>query len=72
MFQHHKLLLVGNIIVYGRALYLEAKNYVSHHQTSKHQCTCLGSAPSLNSHAMQAALLAKDESLHINFEDETS
>jgi len=34
-----------------RTLYREAENEVSHHQTSKHQCTCLGSVPNLTSQA---------------------
>jgi len=34
-----------------RALYHEAESYVSHHQTSKHQCMRLGSAFNLNSQA---------------------
>jgi len=29
-------------------LYREAESYVSCHQTSKHQCTCLGSGPNLS------------------------
>jgi len=33
------------------SLYREAESYVSHHQTSKHQCTRLGSVPNLNSQA---------------------
>jgi len=35
-------------------IYCEAGNkqvYVSHHPTSKHQCTCLGSVPNPNSQA---------------------
>jgi len=32
-------------------LYREAESYVSHHKTSKHQCTHLGSVPNLNSKA---------------------
>jgi len=32
-------------------IYREAKSYVSHHSTSKHQCTRLGSVPNLNSQA---------------------
>jgi len=46
-------------------LYRETESYVSHHQTSKHQCTRLGSVPILNSQSKQS--LARDESLHIKF-----
>jgi len=40
------------------------KQYVSHHPTSKHQCTHLGSVLNLSSHA-SAALLTKNESLRL-------
>jgi len=43
------------------------QSYVSHHQTSKHQCTRLGSVPNLNSQA--SSPLARDKSLHIKFEN---
>jgi len=42
-------------------------NYVSHHPTSKHHCTRLGSEPILNSQI--SSLLTRDESLHIIFEN---
>jgi len=32
---------------YSRVLYREAESYVSHHKTSKHQCTRFGSVPKL-------------------------
>jgi len=32
-------------------LYRESESCMSHHQTSKHQCTRLGSVPNLNSQA---------------------
>jgi len=32
-------------------LYREVESYVSHYQTSKHQCTRVGSVPNLNSQA---------------------
>jgi len=34
-----------------RALCRETESYLSHRQTSKHQCTRLGSVPNLNSQA---------------------
>jgi len=34
-----------------RALCRKAESYVSHHPTSKHQCTRLGLVPNLNSQA---------------------
>jgi len=30
-------------------LYRESESFVSHHKTSKHQCTRFGSVPNLNS-----------------------
>jgi len=44
-----------------RASYREAESYVSHHQTSKHQCTGLGTALNLNSQA-SSPFLVRDES----------
>jgi len=39
------------LLTFLQALYCEAESYVSHHQTSKHQCTHLVSVPNLNSQA---------------------
>jgi len=47
--------------------YRETKNYVTHHPTSKHQDTRLGSVPNLT--VKKAALLAKEENLQIIFEN---
>jgi len=40
-------------------LYRETESYVSHHKTSKHQCTRF----------KQAALFLRDKSFHIKFEN---
>jgi len=46
---------VPSVIVEGisskKVLYHEAESYMSHHQTSKHQCMRLGSVPNLNNQA---------------------
>jgi len=53
-----------------RALCREAESYMSHHETSKHQCTSLGSVPNLNSQANSP--LTRDESFQMKYENRRS
>jgi len=55
--------MLTHTIIMTRALYREAESHVSHHQTSKHQCTHLGLATNPNSP------FSERWKLHIKFEN---
>jgi len=44
-------MLFNKLLIYFWSFYREAESYLSHHPTSKHQCTCFVTVPNQNSQA---------------------